>query len=99
MAQDRALQAASAVVLVVDTNAPRRTGKAAELRQEGFEVFEVAHAAAARAILDAVAIDVVFSDTDLIGGAALSQWVELCRPATQFAWILDTESDELAAVH
>jgi hypothetical protein len=41
-----------------------------------------------------MAIDVVFSDIDLIGGAALARWIEEWKPTTQLAWILDTDSDQ-----
>jgi len=94
MAQDRALPSSSAVVLVVENDAARRATKAGGLRQEGFEVFEAADVAGARAILEAMAIDVVFSDIDLIDGAVLVQWIEQWQPTTQFAWILDTDSDQ-----
>ena len=65
MALDQALQSASAVMLVVESDARRRATKATELRQEGFEVFEVADMAGAKAILEALPIDVVFSDIDI----------------------------------
>jgi DNA-binding NarL/FixJ family response regulator len=94
MAQYRALQAASAVVLLVESNALRRAAKATELRKEGFEVLEAADAAGAQAILEATAVDVVFSDIYLIDGPALAQWVEQRQPAIQFAWIINVESDQ-----
>ena len=94
MALDRALPSASAVVLVVESNALKLATKATDLRQEGFEVFEAADVAGAKSILEAMAIDVVFSDIDLIGGAALARWIEQWKPTTQLAWILDTDSDQ-----
>jgi DNA-binding NarL/FixJ family response regulator len=94
MARDRALQAASAVVLLVECHAGRRAAKATELRKEGFEVLEAAGAAEATAILEATVVDVVFSDIDLIDGPALAQWLEQWRPAIQFAWIINVESDQ-----
>ena len=94
MALERALPSASAVVLIVENDALKRATKATDLRQEGFEVFEAADVAAAKAILEAMAIDVVFSDIDLIGGAALARWIEDWKPTTQLAWILDTDSDQ-----
>jgi DNA-binding response OmpR family regulator len=94
MALERALPSASAVVLIVENDALKRATKAADLRQEGFEVFEAADVAAAKAMLEAMAIDVVFSDIDLIGGAALARWIEDWKPTTQLAWILDTDSDQ-----
>ena len=93
MALDRALPSASAVVLVVEKDSLKRATKAADLRQEGFEVFEAADVAGAKAMLEAMAIDVVFSDIDLIDGAALARWIEEWLPTTQLAWILDTDSD------
>jgi DNA-binding response OmpR family regulator len=92
MALDRALP--PAVVLVVENDALKRATKAADLRQEGFEVFEAADVAGAKAMLEAMAIDVVFSDIDLIGGAALARWIGDWKPTTQLAWILDTDSDQ-----
>jgi DNA-binding response OmpR family regulator len=94
MALERALPSASAVVLIVENDALKRASKATDLRQEGFEVFEAADVAAAKAMLEAMAIDVVFSDIDLIGGAALARWIEDWKPTTQLAWILDTDSDQ-----
>jgi DNA-binding response OmpR family regulator len=65
MALDQALQSASAVMLVVESDARRRATKATELRHEGFEVFETADLAGAKAILEAMTIDVVISDIDI----------------------------------
>jgi DNA-binding response OmpR family regulator len=99
MAQNRALQSSPAVVLVVESDTLRRAAKATELRHEGFEVFEAADVAGAKALLEALAIDVVFSDIDLIGGAALARWIEQWQPTTQLAWILDADSDGLVPLH
>ena len=44
-------------------------------------------------MLEATAIDVVFSDIDLIDGPALAQWVEERKPASYFVWTADLESD------
>ena len=65
MAQNRALQSSPAVVLVVESDTLRRAAKATELRHEGFEVFETADLAGAKAILEAMTIDVVISDIDI----------------------------------
>lgn len=50
MGQNRALKRALAVVLVVESNTPRRLARAADLRREGFEVYEAANSAEAKAI-------------------------------------------------
>jgi DNA-binding response OmpR family regulator len=59
-----ALNQGPAVVLLVESNTRKRAAKATDLRQEGFEVFQAADAAGAKAILNAMVVDVVFSDID-----------------------------------
>jgi DNA-binding NtrC family response regulator len=99
MGQNGALKRALAVVLVVESNTHRRMAKAADLRQEGFEVYEAANSAEAKAILSAMAVDAVFSDVDLIDAAALSQWVEQRRPSTHLIWTVSMESEQTALLH
>ena len=68
MAQDRRSAEASPVVLVVEHDALKRAATAADLRRQGFEVFEAAAVADARTILGSVAVDVLFSNVSLIDG-------------------------------
>jgi len=72
---------------------------AAALRKEGFVVYEAADGAEAIKVLDAVAIDVVFTDIDAEGGPALSRWVEQRRPSTYVAWTADGERDQAVSIH
>jgi DNA-binding response OmpR family regulator len=64
MALNQGPQRAAAVVLLVESNARKRAAKATDLRQAGFEVFQAADATGAKAILNAMVVDVVFSDID-----------------------------------
>jgi hypothetical protein len=73
MGQKCGSHGSSAVVLLVENDVLKRTTKAGDLRREGFEVFEASDMAEAVAVLEATAIDVVFSDIDLIDGPALAQ--------------------------
>ncbi len=93
MGKDCGSHGSSAVMLVVESDVFKRTTKARDLRREGFEVLEATDIAEAIAVLEATAIDVVFSDIDLIDGPALAQWVEERKPASYFVWTADLESD------
>jgi response regulator RpfG family c-di-GMP phosphodiesterase len=99
MGQNGARKRALAVVLVVESNTRRRRATAADLRHEGFEVYEAANSAEAKAILSATVVDAVFSDVDLIDAAELSQWVEQRRPSTHLIWTASTESEPTALLH
>jgi response regulator RpfG family c-di-GMP phosphodiesterase len=99
MGQNGARKRALAVVLVVESNTRRRRATAADLRHEGFEVYEAANSAEAKGILSATVVDAVFSDVDLIDAAELSQWVEQRRPSTHLIWTASTESEPTALLH
>src|SRR5262245_20674128 len=99
MFRDGAAPFSAAVVLVVEQNQQKRMATAAALRKEGFEVYEAADGAEALKVLDTVAIDVLFTDIDMEGGTALSQWVEQHRPSTYVVWTADGERDQAISLH
>ena len=83
------------VVLVVENDIFERLSKAATLRRQGFEVFEVADVAEAATVLKKIAVDVLISDISLIDGAVLAQLAKEHQPTTQIAWTLDSRQSSV----
>ena len=73
MSQHQQQRSASAIVLVVENDVLKRVHSAAALRRRGFQVFEAADTTEAITILNKVAVDVLFSDVSLVGGAMLAR--------------------------
>jgi CheY-like chemotaxis protein len=82
---------ASAIVLVVENDVLKRVHSAAALRRRGFQVFEAADTTEAITILNKFAVDVLFSDASLIGGAKLARWVRQSQLPTRIFWTADQE--------
>ncbi len=89
------------VVLVVENDIFERMSKAATLRRQGFEVFEVANVAEAATVLKKIAVDLLISDISLIDGAVLAQLAKEHQPTTQIVWTLDSRqgSVETTVLH
>jgi len=83
------------VVLVVENDIFERLSRAATLRRQGFEVFEVADVAEAATVLKKIAVDLLISDISLIDGAVLAQLAKEHQPTTQIAWTLDSRQSSV----
>ena len=91
MSQHQHQRCASAIVLVVENDVLKRVHAAATLRRRGFQVFEAADITEALTILNKFAVDVLFSDASLIGGAKLAHWVKQSQLPTRMFWTADQE--------
>jgi DNA-binding response OmpR family regulator len=80
------------VVLVVESDVLKRVFKAAALRRQGLEVFEVADIAEAVTVLKKIAVDILISDVSLIDGTALVRLAKEHQPNTQVVWMAALES-------
>ncbi|HTG22626.1 MAG TPA: response regulator [Reyranella sp.] len=83
------------VVLVVENDIFERLSRAATLRRQGFEVFEVADVAEAATVLKKIAVDLLISDISLIDGAVLAQLAKEHQPTMQIAWTLDSRQSSV----
>lgn len=54
-------------------------------------MFEAADTTEATTILNKIAVDVLFSDASLIGGAELARWVRQGQLPTRMFWTADRE--------
>jgi CheY-like chemotaxis protein len=91
MSQHQQRCSTPAIVLVVESDVLKRVRSAADLRREGFQVFEAADATEAITILNKIAVDVLFSDASLTGGAELARWVRQRQLPTHMFWTADAE--------
>jgi CheY-like chemotaxis protein len=69
----------SGVVLILEDDVLLRLTTASSLRDAGFEILEVANAAEAVTVLNALLVDVLISDVEIAGrmdGLALAKWVQ-----------------------
>ena len=91
MSQHQQRRSASAIMLVVENDVLKRVHSAAALRRRGFQVFEAADTTEAITILNKIAVDVLFSDVSLIGGAKLARWVRQRQKPPRMFWTADRE--------
>jgi len=80
---------ASLAVLIVENDVLKRLVTAADFRSQGFEVFEAADVAEAKAILKTVVVDVLFSNVSLVDGRQLVRWLKRQRLVTRTFWVAD----------
>src|SRR6266702_550899 len=91
-------------VLFGENDIFERMSKAATLRRQGIEVFDVlegANVAEAATVLKKIAVDLLISDLSLIDGAVLAQLAKEHQPTTQIVWTLDSRqgSVETTVLH
>ena len=85
MSQHQQRRSASAIMLVVENDVLKRVHSAAALRRRGFQVFEAADTTEAITILNKIAVDVLFSDVSLVGGAKSG------NSTGRVAWLVRTQ--------
>jgi len=79
----------SLAVLIVENDVLKRLATAADIRGQGFEVFEAADVAEAKTILKTVAVDVLFSNVSLVDGKQLAHWLKQQRLPMRTFWVAD----------